>query len=92
MRVTRSRVDPSKVDDANKVLPDIVADLKKLPGFQSVVIGGNRTTGEAVAVSTFDTEQHARWTANPSTDNATRLRSAGVDMSAPEIYEVLMSD
>jgi hypothetical protein len=91
MRVTRSRVDPSRVDEANKVLPDIIAGIKQLPGFQSIVVGGDRTTGEAIAVSMFDTEEHARWTANPNTDNASRLRAAGVQMSAPEYFEVTMS-
>jgi heme-degrading monooxygenase HmoA len=91
MRVTRSRVDPSKVDEANKVLPDIIAAIKQLPGFQSIAVGGNRTTGEAIAVSIFDTEEHARWTANPQTDNASRLRAAGVQMDPPEFFEVTTS-
>jgi hypothetical protein len=88
MRVTRSRVDPSKADEANQVLPDIVAVIRQLPGFQSIVVGGNRATGEAIAVSTFDTEEHARWTANPNSDNASRLRAAGVQMDPPEFFEV----
>ena len=88
MRVTRSRVDPARVDDANAVLPDLVASIRQLPGFQSLVVGGNRSTGEAIAVSTFDTEEHARWTANPNTDNAARIRAAGIQMDSPEFFEV----
>ena len=67
MRVTRSRVDASRVDEARKVIPDVVATMKQLPGFQSVVRAVNRATGEAITFSIFDTEEHARITPNPGT-------------------------
>jgi hypothetical protein len=88
LRVTRSRVEPSRVDEASQVVQAIVADIRQLPGFQSIVIGGNRATGEALAVTTFDTEEHARWTPDPNSDNASRIRALGMQLDPPEILEV----
>ena len=55
MRVTRLRSsDPATFDPAtfSQLTVEVAASIKQLPGRQSVVIGGNRTTGEGCAVST----------------------------------------
>jgi hypothetical protein len=61
MRVTRSRMDPARIDEASPLVQDIVAAIRRLPGFQSLTIGGDRATGQSISVSTWDTEEHARW-------------------------------
>ena len=88
LRVTRSRVDPSRVDEALSVVQELVSAIRQLPGFQSIVIGGNRATGEAISVTTFDTEAHARWTPDPNSDAASRIRAAGMQIDPPEFFEV----
>jgi quinol monooxygenase YgiN len=88
LRVTRSRVDPSRVDEAGKVVPDVVAAMRQLPGFQSVVVAGNRATGEAIAFSIFDTEEQARFTPDPNSANASKIQAAGIQMDPSEFFEV----
>ena len=66
MRVTRSRVDPARTDEATKLVQDIAAAVRRKPGCQSSMLGGDPAMGQAIAVSTWDTEEHARWTPMPS--------------------------
>jgi hypothetical protein len=67
---------------------EIVAAVRQLPGFQSIVLGANRATGEAIAVTTFDTEEHARWRPDPTSGNEARIRAAGIQIDQPDIFEV----
>jgi hypothetical protein len=71
---------------------DVVATIKQLPGCQSVVVGGNRTTGEAWVVGTYDTEGHAGWSpAEVLGDLPSRLHALGGLADPPEIVEVIAS-
>ena len=62
MRVTRARLDSTKVDETvRQVGQDVAAAIRRLPGCQSYVGGADRATGRTINVSTWDTEEHARW-------------------------------
>ena len=89
MRVTRNRVDPARFDAANHVVRDVAAAVRQLPGNQSFMGGGNRATGEGIAVSTWDTEEHARGSRDVLSDLVTRLQALGFQMDPPEIFEVI---
>jgi hypothetical protein len=91
MRVTRGRVDPAKVDEAIRVGQDVAAAVKRLPGFQSHVSGRDRATGQSIAVSTWDTEEQARFSPDALGDVVSKLRALGVQIEAPEILEVTSS-
>ena len=87
MRVGRSRVDPARIDEDSTLTQDIIAAFRQLPGFQSLTFGVDRATGRSVNVSTYDTEEHARWTPTRSDLNA-RIQAVGLQMEPPEIFEV----
>jgi heme-degrading monooxygenase HmoA len=89
MRVTRTRIDPAKMDEAiTRTSQDIAAAARRLPGFQSLLLGADRATGQSIAVSTWDTEEHARWSRDALGDIPSRLQALGVQVDPPEIFEV----
>jgi len=89
MRVTRSRIDPARVDEAvRQVGPDLVATISRLPGYQSFMGGLDRSRGQAITVSTWDTEEHARWSIDALGDIPSRNQAFGIQADAPEIFEV----
>jgi hypothetical protein len=89
LRVTRGRIDPARIDElARGVAPDLTAAIKWLPGNQSYVTGVDRTSGRLVAVSTWDTEGHARWPRQALGDFVPRLQALGVQLDPPEFFEV----
>jgi hypothetical protein len=87
MRVTRSRVDPARYEEASQVVLDLAASARQLPGFQRLVFGGDRAIGEGFAISTWDTEEHARWSRDVLGDPVPRLRALGVQIDPPQIFE-----
>jgi hypothetical protein len=64
--------------------------VRKLPGCQSLVIAGDRATGEGFAVTTWDTEEHARFDRNAVIAGPTRaLEAVGGQIEPPMVFEVL---
>jgi hypothetical protein len=50
---------------------------------------GRDATGQAITVSTWDTEDHARWSAAEAPgDLPSRLQALGVQVDPPQIFEV----
>jgi hypothetical protein len=93
MRVTRSRVDPSRREEVvTQVGPDLQAAISRLPGCQSFTIAVDRASGQALSVSTWDTEEHARWSRDAAIgDILSRVQALGVQVDPPEFYEVRIS-
>ncbi len=91
MRVTRGRwPNLATVDDeANKMIAELVAAVKRQPGNQSYVTGVDRASGRTVAVSTWDTEEHAQWSPAALGDVLPRLQARGLQIDPPEILEVI---
>jgi len=89
IRVTRGRVDPSRYDELRNGVPDIVATMSRLPGCQSYLTGGDRASGQTIAVATWDTEEHARFSRDAVPDVISRLEALGAQLDPPEIYEVI---
>jgi heme-degrading monooxygenase HmoA len=76
MRVTRSRVDPSKLDEAvGQLAADLGTAISRLPGYQSYTLTVDRANGQALSVSTWDTEEHARWSREARGDIPSRLQT-----------------
>jgi hypothetical protein len=91
MRVTRSRVDPARLDEVNRVRLDVAVATKRLPGNHSVLLAQDRATGEGLAVTTWDTEDHARFSRDALGDLVSRLQAVGVQLDPPQIFEVTAS-
>jgi hypothetical protein len=89
MRVTRGRVDPARLNEvASQVAQDLVAAIKQQPGNQSFIGGADRASGRTLTVSTWDTEEHARWSPDALGDIPSRLQALGVQVDPPEIFVV----
>jgi hypothetical protein len=88
MRVTRGRLDPATIDEALKLAPETTAAFKRLPGYHSYVAGGDRTTGQSISVSTWDTEDHARFSSEALGDALTALRALNFQIDGHEFFEV----
>jgi hypothetical protein len=90
MRVVLGRVDPARVDDemGRQVVHDVIAALKRLPGNQSYVTGVDRASGRTIAISTWDTKEHARFSSGAGGDIVSRLQALGVQVEPPQIFEV----
>jgi hypothetical protein len=88
MRVGPARMDPARIDEDSRLVQDIAEAFKQLPGFQSLMMGVDRTTGQVITVSTWDTEEHARCSLLTRTDLIARLQAVGVQGDPPEFFEV----
>ena len=92
MRVTRVRFDPARYDEWNRIAEAMIAFGQRLPGIQGTYGGVDRTSGTAVGISLWDTEEHARFTLDPATlgDLLPRIQALGMQMEPAEIYEVVV--
>jgi quinol monooxygenase YgiN len=91
IRITRGRLDPSKYDQLVSMAKDIEAAVRAAPGCQSYLGGGDRTAGTTIAVSTWDTEEHARLSRDVSLAAIMpRLQAMGLQLDPPEVYESLV--
>jgi hypothetical protein len=90
MRVVRGQLDPAKIDQAaSQVGQELAAAVKRLPGNQSFMAGGDRASGQTITVSTWDTEEHASYSPDALGDVQSKLRALGVQADPPEIFEVV---
>jgi hypothetical protein len=87
IRITRGRLDPAKYDEWEHVDQDVAAVVRTLPGCQNFIGAGDRESGRTVAITTWDTADHARVSRDALGDVLTRLLATGVHLEAPEIYE-----
>ena len=97
IRISRSHCNPSQCDEVLAIAEQTNPALRQLPGFQSSYWGVDRATGAMIAVSTWDTKEHASFSrdalisvagvgAGPAAER--RIEDAGYQMDAPEIYEL----
>jgi hypothetical protein len=64
--------------------------IKRLPGYQSLVIVRDRTTGEGFVVSTWDTEDHASYDRDVALSGFPgRLQAVGVQIDPTQVFEVI---
>jgi hypothetical protein len=95
MRVGRGRIDAAKLDADSALVQDITEAFRQLPGYDdgSFVLGLDRATGQSINVSTYDTEEHARWTpSRPDLDARVQAVRLQADPSPPDFFEVTTSN
>ncbi len=88
MRVTRAQFDPAVADELERLIPDFVAALRQLPGYQHHQGGFDRESGRAITVLTFDTREHAALPPEALGPVNERLQALGMRIESREIYEV----
>jgi hypothetical protein len=81
-------MDPARIDEDSTLVQDIAEAFKQSPGFQSLMIGVDRTTGQFITVTTWDTVENARCSLLTRTDLIARLPAVGVRGDPPEFFEV----
>lgn len=97
VRISRAHCNPSQCDEVVAIAEQTNPALRQLPGFQSSYWGVDRAAGALVAVSTWDTREHAGFSrealiaaagggAGPVAER--RIQDAGYQMDPPEIYEL----
>ncbi|MDQ6719205.1 MAG: antibiotic biosynthesis monooxygenase [Candidatus Dormibacteraeota bacterium] len=91
MRYVRARkpgtLDPAKYDELEGMLQDISPAVRAQPGCQSYLGATDRAAGKTVSVSTWDTEEHAKFPRDALGGIASRLQAIGLQLDPPEIYE-----
>jgi quinol monooxygenase YgiN len=92
VRIDRARIDPAKINEAtSNVGQDLAAAVRQQPGCQSFMGGANRATGEAITISTWDTEEHASFSAD-TLGFRSRLEALGTELGGgPEVFEVTVT-
>ena len=88
IRVTRGQLDPTRYEELVAMAQDITAAINAVPGCQSIQYGGDRTSGQTITVTTWDTEEHARMTRDTALAAIMpRIQALGIQLNPPEIYE-----
>jgi quinol monooxygenase YgiN len=87
IRVTRARIDPARFEEVQAIGREIVAANRRLPGLQGYHTGVDRASGRIVAISFWDTEEHAQVPREGFAELARRLEAAGVQLEPTEYYE-----
>ncbi len=87
IRVTRARFDPARSEEVQAIGQDIVAANRRQPGFQAFHTGVDRAGGRIIALSFWDTEEHAQVPREGFAELAQRLEAAGVQLEPTEFYE-----
>lgn len=89
LRITRGRFDPATYDQLRPLADEVTAAGQRLPGLDRIYQAVDRAAGTVVAVSTFDTEAHARFAREETLGEVIgRIRALGVQLEPPEVYEV----
>jgi len=88
IRVSRAQFDPAVGDQISGVVTDLRSALQKLPGLQHHLLGLDLQGGKGVAISIFDTREHAQFTREALGEVISRVQAVGMRMEAPEVYEV----
>jgi quinol monooxygenase YgiN len=92
MRIVRARIDPARIDEAVSQLgQELAAAVRRQPGCQSFMAGGDRASGQTITVSTWDTEEHARYSPDALGDVMSKIRALGTQPEPPEIFEVTVT-
>jgi hypothetical protein len=89
LRITRGTFDPSAADAVAALVAETNAAVARLPGHDHTHQGLDRADGRVGIVTTWDTEEHARFSRDQLGDLITRVQAAGVTLEPPEVYELV---
>ncbi len=89
MRVTRAQFDPAVADELTRLIPDWVATVRQLPGYQHHQGGVDRENGRTATVITFDTQDQAAFPPEALGSVGARIQALGVQIESREVYEVV---
>ena len=88
LRVSHAQFDPAQYDELQRLNADLTSAMQQVPGFQQFLTGYDRTEGKAIAISVFDTLEHAQYSRDLLGDIIPRFQALGVRFELPVFYEV----
>ena len=88
LRVSHAQFDPAQYDELQRLNADLTSAVQRAPGFQQFLTGYDRAEGKAIAVSVFDTLEHAQFSRDLLGDIMPRFQALGLRMEPPVFYEV----
>jgi quinol monooxygenase YgiN len=93
MRIVRARSDPATLDGAaaSQVGQELAAAVRRQPGCQSFMAGADRASGRTITVSTWDTEEHARYSPDALGEVVSKILALGAQPEPPEVFEVTVT-
>ena len=93
VRIARARFDPSNWDEVLAAGTEQMGPaLRQVPGFQSAYWAVDQAQGVILAVSIWDTKEHAASVREALTPAAgQRMEAAGVQIGPAEIYEMVLN-
>ena len=91
LRITRGRFESARYAELVRLAPGPAAAVQRLPGCGGYHSGLDRAAGTLVAVSTWDSVDHARFSRDALGDALTQILALGVQLEPPELYEVVAS-
>ncbi|HWQ15688.1 MAG TPA: hypothetical protein VNL77_23005 [Roseiflexaceae bacterium] len=89
VRISHGRFNPASESDVQRIVEgQVIPVIQGLPGFQRYYGGVNRGAGTLVAVTVWDTEEHASFSRENLAGVMPALQAIGVTLEPPQIFEV----
>jgi hypothetical protein len=88
VRLTRGRFNPDTEADVQRITEEVAALACRLPGFQTYRGGFDRSAGRLVAITTWDSAEHATGLRDAIPETVARLLGLGVQLEPAEIYQI----
>ena len=91
VRVTPIRFDVARQDAVTQVSKDVVLPwFRGLPGFQRYQGGVDAGQGTGVSLTFWETREQAQGLTEAVRPIAPQLQAAGIELSSPAIYEIVV--
>jgi hypothetical protein len=88
MRVTQATFDPAKAQEYARIQREVGAVMQRQPGVQRFQSGLDAEGGRAIAITTFDTREHASFDRQQLGDVVNQVQAMGAQLSPAAIFEV----
>ncbi len=88
LRLTRGRFDPAHEEDVKSAVKPVIDAFRELPGLLRYTDAINHELGLFVALTYWDTQEHASFDRALLGDSIVTFTKSGVTLEPSEIYEV----
>ncbi|HET8629869.1 MAG TPA: antibiotic biosynthesis monooxygenase [Thermomicrobiales bacterium] len=89
VRVAVARYDPAREDEVGRFADDeVVASYRAQPGFHGYRGGRDREAGRLVAITTWDTREHAQRRPEFTAQIRPRFAELGIALESEQIFEL----
>ena len=92
LRITRGTFDPSCLEQATGLAAVVARAMERLPGLQQFFEGIDPGAGTLIAMSMWDTEEHARFPREALGDALRQILIHNIHLDAPQICEIDVVD